>query len=60
MNIYGLLLAPPVMLGIVTIIDKHAVGLFFTTGMGLGIFAIAMVFILSGVFWARRIARIDV
>ena len=60
MNIYGLLLAPPVMLGIVTIIDSHAVGQFFTTGLGLGIFGIAMLFIVSGALWARSIARIYV
>lgn len=60
MNIYGLLLAPPVMLGIVTIIDSHAVGQFFTTGLGMGIFSIAMMFIVSGALWARSIARIDV
>lgn len=60
MNVFGLLLAPPIMLGIVTIIDRRAVGLFFSTPTGLGIFALAMVFVLGGTLWARRIANMDI
>lgn len=60
MNIYGLLAAPPVMLIIIMFIDAKAVKGFFTSFMGLGIFAAAMLLIGGGAFWACRIAKIRV
>ena len=60
MNIYGLVAAPPLMLGIICLCDMEAVRLFFSTSMGIGIFVIAMIIIAIGVAWAWSIAKIRV
>lgn len=60
MTIKALLLAPVIMLTIITFIDTQAVMMFFQTGLGLAIFAIAMVLIGIAYLWARRIANIAV
>lgn len=60
MNIYGLIAAPPLMLGIICFCDFEAVKLFFTTDIGLAIFAGAMFIIGIGLAWAWSIAKIRV
>ena len=58
-SIWGLLAAPPLMLGIVTIIDSKSVGEMFSSWLGLGILGLALVFIVCGYIWARRIVHFD-
>ena len=58
-TIWGLLAAPPLMLGIVTFIDSKSVGELFSTWLGFGILGVASVIIMIGYIWARRIVHFE-
>ena len=59
MNVKVLMLTPLVMLGFVAVVDRTAVGLLFTTPVGLVLAGLAGAMSLGGWIWAWRIVNAD-
>ena len=59
-NVKVLLVIPPVMLGFVTLMDREAVGMLFTTTLGQVMLGVAGVLTALGFGWAWRIVHADV
>ena len=59
-NVKVLLVVPLVMLGFITLIDREAVGMLFTTTLGQIMLGVALALTVTGFAWAWRIVHADV